>query len=387
MSRLRTRSVADGPGWVRTALQSGLTSDSGGPGVFGEWCVDVVGNYPNPNDFQVKRYRNYSWYASGRIGNWWDTSNIRAGSGFPLSGSGIPSSGSSIPSNNDAFAKGLYQSNPNRPIVDAPVFVFELRDIPKMLKGWGRVISKRPSFSGGKNLKELPRSVAQTYIEYQFGILPFIRDLGKILDFQAAIDKKLNVLERLGLPGGTTRSGLVWKDSVSQESGWVYATALYQESRRLRYATQVERHMWTSTNWKPAVPLPQTADDKRWLATRLAFGLDISFSTLWEAMPWSWLIDWFSNAGDIASLSRNTIPVTHANTCLMHDAIVHGKTVETDVPSGSTLEVTWPSPIWSHKTRTVMGSGIPGLSFNIPFVDGNQMAILSSLAVLKMPRL
>ena len=38
------------------------------------------------------------------------------------------------------------------------------------------------------------------------------------------------------------------------------------------------------------------------------FGLNPTPSLLWEVLPWSWLIDWFSNVGDVVSnMSSNAV--------------------------------------------------------------------------------
>jgi hypothetical protein len=41
--------------------------------------------------------------------------------------------------------------------------------------------------------------------------------------------------------------------------------------------------------------------DRAHLASKLVFGLDITPQTLWEMTPWSWAIDWVTNAGDVLS--------------------------------------------------------------------------------------
>jgi hypothetical protein len=395
MARVRTRSRANGPGGYRKALAGGLVDQPGTPGSWLEYCSDVVNNRYGENPLLIYRVSDVKWWVTGLRTGWWDytrfaqhgqNTNFSANESYA---NGIIASYASVPSNNDAYAKGLAMTNPNRPAVDLPVFIWELAEIPKMIYNWGAVLFRKPSFSGGKNLKDLPRATASRYLEYQFGILPFINDLQKILDFQAQVQKKMDLLERLDRPGGSVRSGTVFSvdDAYSSNSGLVYATPDYQEGRRFTYVDSCRRKMWVSTRWTPSIAIPRTVEDKRWLATRMAFGLDISFSTLWEAMPWSWLIDWFSNVGDILGAYRNTIPVTSSGSCLMDQLESHRKVVSIQLPVPTdSLVLDFPSPVFVRKLRTPMGSGPPQVSFNVPFLTGTQTAILGSLAVLKGTR-
>jgi hypothetical protein len=291
----------------------------------------------------------------------------------------------SKPSNNSAYAEGLSKTNPNTPQVDLPLFIWELKDIPRMLKAWGDALYSKPTFSAGKNLNSLPKAVASRYLEYQFGIAPFLSDLAKILDFQAQVQKKLDQLDRLDKPGGSVRSGTVYKDEYihSFVHGPNYATSLYQEGRQVWHQDTVARKMWVSTKWVPQVTIPRTADDRRSLATRLAFGLDISFSLLWEAMPWSWLFDWFSNVGDLLNLTRNILPVKFSDSCLMDYTVLRRLLHHVSFGAGSSLQIEMPKFLYEEKLRTPMGSGLPQIEFGVPFLNGTQVAILSALTVLK----
>jgi hypothetical protein len=290
------------------------------------------------------------------------------------------------PSDNAALAMGLARTNPNRPEVDLPVFLFELADIPNMLRRWGQEIMRTPFRIGGaKDLRFLPRQSARRYIEYQFGILPFLRDLAKILDFQGTVDKKVAALKKLGNPLATSSSATVWS-AFAQSGPWNdYATTLYQEHRQVTSMYRTDWKAWVSTKWKSQIPLPAPGSyDERQLARRLAFGEDISFSTLWEAMPWSWLIDWFSNIGDIAMAHRNTIPVTHGGSCVMRMATSKSVITGYILPvSGDTISVNMPPFLYQTKSRGVMGDAAPLPEFNLPFLSGEQLSILSALAVLK----
>jgi hypothetical protein len=42
-----------------------------------------------------------------------------------------------------------------------------------------------------------------------------------------------------------------------------------------------------------------------------------TLATAWELCPWSWLIDWCTNYGDIIAATRNAIPVTYSDVAIM----------------------------------------------------------------------
>lgn len=379
-ARHRTRSFGVAPSGAATAIASGVTSRTQGPGYITEVCDDVVGNLHGDNLFSLTKTATFGWMSSGKVTGFYDpVVNWKGGS------AGVLSQDSSIPSADARIAKGLSLTNPNRPVVSLPTFIFELQDIPRMLKDWGkRLMQSHPVVAKKWDLRLVPRSVAKSYIEYQFGFLPFYQDLSKIIDFQRSVDKKLRMLDNMAKhPGGTAAGATVFStERKSAVSGQTYVSDLYQEGRWITYRDTYSDRSWISTRWEPLIDIPRTVEDRSALAYRLAFGLDLSFATVWQAMPWSWLIDWFTNIGDIMDQTRNTIPVAHAGCCLMR----HTRTTRALVSRSVNLTDIW-FPVQSEfKARSPYTKTVPNFSFDIPFLNGNQMAILNSLAMLKLPR-
>jgi hypothetical protein len=388
MSRLRSRTLFGQRG--EAISLAGLAKQFGGTPTLQQWCSDQIGNYPNANPLTIEHRNNVLYYVSGIRWGWWDTReycNTALGTGFDyptfVANSTPPTS--TPPTDQQAFAEGLSKTNINTPAVDAPVFFNELRELPRMVMEAGRTLMSRPRHMTAFDLRRLPRQVATKNIEYWFGIAPFLSDLGKLLDFQAQVNKKIQAIDRLGSPNRQVRSATVWKDTSYATPGALsYVTNLYQEQRRAVHQGLTTRRKWVSTHWEPNVPLPTLDFEKRQLAVRLAYGLDISLSTLWEGMPWLWLIDWFSNVGDLVNLSRNTIPVKYGNSCLMTHLECTGRILQT-IPShpNDTIVLRLPPYHYRLSNRVVFGSAAPQVEFNLPFLDGRQASILGSLAVLK----
>lgn len=348
-------------------------------GTVTETCVDEVGPKTVDHPLSITRSKNYTWLVTG-------SSPQQSFSGFPQSVAMPHLTDPGQPSDNNLLAEGLALSNPNHPDMSLPVFLFELGDIPKMIRRWGQVLLHKPSFSGRTNLRAAPRAVASSYVEWQFGIAPFIKDVQKLLEFQALTDKKIRELKNLeSHPGGGTRSRTVYTSDISGGVKSSPAISLFNAGS-LTYEMITHRRVWVSTRWRSLVPLPDTDAERRALAVRLAYGLDISLATLWEAMPWSWLFDWFGNVGDVLSLTRGTVPVTHSRSCLMRHTFTGAKIHSVTPLATHSLQVAADPRPTELKTREPFGGAVPLIEFGVPLLSGSQLGILGSLAVLKSPR-
>jgi hypothetical protein len=129
--------------------------------------------------------------------------------------------------------------------------------------------------------------------------------------------------------------------------------------------------------------MPDSDEELYKLAVRLVYGLDISFASLWEAMPWTWLIDWFSNVGDIINANRNTMPVSHEDSCLMYTTTTRIVNVEWVYRIPACTYTVRPAPFrYERKTRTVLPN-VAMPEFAVDIIDQRRASILSSLAVTR----
>jgi hypothetical protein len=258
------------------------------------------------------------------------------------------------------------------------VFLAELRDIPRLLQYFAHI--------GFKAFRDKPiRSVSEAYLTWEYGVKAMMSDVVKALDFVNHTEKRFRELKNLqASKTGLRRIWTTWRDESLGTPTNIVATGLYAEANVVRYQVGTIRRKWVSTRWIPQVDLSSFSDDElRHKANRIVFGTDLSFATLWEAMPWSWLIDWFSNVGDIMSQTRNTIPVKHDGSCVMRKAIHRMKSAK--LISGPGLHIAWCKPGYGQRIqlrRTPMVFG-PLPEFNLPFLNGRQLSILSALGVLK----
>ena len=99
----------------------------------------------------------------------------------------FPSAGSEIiisPSEKDQLRVRLLASTgPLTPKVNLPLFIFELKDIPMMLKHAGDLLHKIKTPSR----LSLDKEAAAATLAYQFGWAPLIQDLSKLINFSELV--------------------------------------------------------------------------------------------------------------------------------------------------------------------------------------------------------
>lgn len=116
------------------------------------------------------------------------------------------------------------------------------------------------------------------------------------------------------------------------------------------------------------------------LARRAVLGLTIDASTLWNAMPWSWLIDWYSNMGDFFEANRNIVPVQPGNVTIMSQtSTISNVTPASSYPflTGGTMNLEYIS-----KDRDVFSGAT--LNAGLTMLDARQTSILAALGITRL---
>lgn len=147
--------------------------------------------------------------------------------------------------------------------------------------------------------KDLLENVADKHLTYSFGIVPLQSDIEKMIGIFRKLD---GVIEKWN-QYADSRQILDFHETVStsdfivfdQEgnggpspvSGICTVTSRfdYKESKKARV------HCYGT-----AVRIP---DNKRFMVMIQALGLDKPLTGLWEATPFSWVVDYFTNVGDL----------------------------------------------------------------------------------------
>ncbi len=266
-----------------------------------------------------------------------------------------------IPSAADIYAR----TNPSRASVLLPVFFLELREIPDMIRFVGRVLLNPKKWG--------PSAPGRVHLAVQFGWLPLIRDLITISGLQKSVDRRRKEFDRLYSGNGLKRRiGLgAGAEVVSYGKFLNFGTyrnfnALLTENRSYR--------AWAVVNWRPTNPSSLPPSDAALM--RRMTGLTASHITeaVWEALPWSWLIDWFTNVGSVIKAGNRadarpnggcvmvqyTSTATHPSYTQFNDLLTAGK-----------LTTRW-------NTRAPLGASV--LTAKLPILTASQVSILGALA-------
>lgn len=263
-------------------------------------------------------------------------------------------------------AELLAKTNPSRPDIDLPVFLVELKDIPQLIKVVG---------------DNLIKTVAKSNLAYHFGWKPLVNDLQSIFNFSGLVERRYRELKKL-YSSGLRRTVTLGRDSTNFKGR---ETLIWNESGLgsviIRTDGNTERRYWGHCKWKPTTLPPRSDAEMFSLARRAVLGLYLNPAAAWELIPFSWMADWFGSIGAYLNASRNLIPASPYDICIMERKLT---TVSSSVKAGyepvSGLSL---SPQWgTHETLRREPSS-PTISASLPWLTLRQWSILASLSVVK----
>jgi hypothetical protein len=345
-------------------------------------CEDHIGNYPSANSLSILKQVKNTPFLNGQY--WYNGNIIRDFQNYPPGcyGLAIPDPYSKFPEANLATLNNaawdiLAKSNPSLPHVNVPAAIGELKDLPSLVRGWGR---------------KMISNVAKGYITWRWAIKPMISDISKLFQFQKAVDERLAELRRL-------RDGKEMRKRVSLGSDRIVTTptriSLHSEGAsvygwRTDYYTQKR---WGSANWKVQSNsvLKSMSDDPREgsdlyrFTRRTLMGVNSygALAAAWELCPWSWLVDWFSNVGTMISATNNAVGCTWSRLCYMATSTCRVEIIPEPVSTGwltFTGEFDW------KKTRKDRRPCYPISPIPLPYLPiltAGKLSILAALAALR----
>lgn len=317
------------------------------------------------NDFQTYReYVNYDCYSSRA-----DAAHIDL----------------NPPSETASITLAMARTNPSRPVVSLPTFLGELKDfknLPLNIRDKGRVVINqlRTARSQHKKGRYDPKKLSDAYLAYSFAIAPLVSDVQKLVNFQQAVDKKMDDLDRLFAKGGMRRRISVFNQSAQvDQSNFAIESALgVVFTTRISTATSMKR--WCTLRWVPIFSRPYKSDaEKQKLARDLALGLNVhgAVETAWELIPWSFMTDWFTGVGTYLQAHNNSVPAQAVRRCVM----TYQRTTVTYTRSDNNVAYSGGNATFTRESkRRSTGLGT-SLDVRLPFLSGNQLSILGALAV------
>jgi len=323
-ARNRTRSINGPPGEFKSATGGVLKNNSYGfSGTMSDWNPgypystmlmtkhEVQGGRMDGDFYWTKsnyigRYTNYPCYASRSISH---ASVVLEGSYYPV---------------NQAIANSHPGATPNEKggtsATSVPNFIFELKDVPDMLKhAFGRAKAlKNAAENNGKtdiidHLKS-PKSIAEDWLNYHFGWAPLVSDLHDIGGLADFAKKKLKFLR--GHEGIITRR----RDLGSKTGRGVITNEWYDDRGPKIFGTRTtiaNESSWVVSKWRTSTPTLKAMEQNQLSALLSAGGFSNIASNFWNAIPWTWLSDWFVDVGATLDVYSNYFGVTFVNAQIM----------------------------------------------------------------------
>lgn len=160
------------------------------------------------------------------------------------------------------------------------------------------------------------KAIGDEYLNYQFGWKPLANDLGTtaaaIVDHDALIEQYVRdsgrmVRRRFEFPDKKSSRQVMSKGSVDP---WISPSSSYmydwtsENTGKVVLFEEFEQKTWFSGAFTYYVPDRGNSTLKDNMArevilARHAYGIQFTPEAVWNLAPWTWLLDWFGNAGDV----------------------------------------------------------------------------------------
>jgi len=230
---------------------------------------------------------------------------------FPVRSSLVTESSGAFVDSLAFGAQGWKRTRPGNPVANVATFIGEARDwapsLPRRLyNALGSLLAKKQAAKRQEGFSGL----GDAWLNVHFGWMPLLKDIRSMYELSQTLDKRLAQIERDN--GKGIRRRTILRDSIdktisTQESPsvpfgfWNDAPPGHVSGySKVDRVTTVSDKIWYSARYRYWIPDIGT---NQWTnrARRALYGANITPEVVWNLLPWSWLIDWFANIGDIVS--------------------------------------------------------------------------------------
>lgn len=377
MSRYRERTMFYAPSGryatvSRGKIISAWTADSSTPLHTHETCTDEVHLGPpyvahGPLDLEEQRQYVARVTRTPYFGQAWRGMPFLTAPPWGPTVAGIPH-----PNWTSLFTKAIANLNPNNPEIDVPLFLFEFKDFPKMLKSAGEFLSSNGSLTS--------TGYADLFLSYKFGWEPLLSDLTDLAFIGESIDQRTRHLEKLAQEGGSRFRRTLKRDTtVTTGVDWIGGYPV--SNGNYAWSKKSEEEIWFVAHAELDSPLPPSNPDG-WSEVKAVLGLDsVSPSTIWNALPWSFVIDYFTNVGDFIATYQGNLRWSLGWVDVCQKGRVEKRLDLDDIrsrnPGASYHGGRW---VTTTKRRQSQYKPVPRLAFE-PFLTKGQIANLAALTM------
>nr|UJQ85041.1 MAG: hypothetical protein 1 [Leviviridae sp.] len=284
------------------------------------------------------------------------------------------------PANSTLAAQVAARTQPDRSSMVSLEYLSDLQDVGGMVKNklhnkLRDLYKKIPHFNGLKRLAKLN-------LLYQFGIVPLISDIETLLKFQELVDARTKELDRLyNGPRGLRRTLSLWSGSNQSivSSATIQSQGVSLHARVSKTTTvNIKGHI----RWRCNYPLKMSEKALRSKAKKVILGYSLTPSNLYELMPWSWFVDYFTNLGLIVKGANNLFEYNHNAVRIMEHKRTYCSSSNHDTEGlGANIIICTPFSVTNEtKTRRLAS---PSIIARDAILTESQLSILGSLSVLR----
>ncbi len=281
----------------------------------------------------------------------------------------------------------IARCKPTNPNADLLTFLGEL-------KGEGL-----PSFQAQFLKRKLGffRSLGNDYLNLEFGWKPFVRDLQ---DTARAVKRSESLIkEFVGMSGKPINKRFSFPDEESSTTttistsayGWpVGGTQNYSSPGRLTRTDIVRKKTWFEGQFVYYVNPGSTQMDNLRRQSQIAnslLGTRLTPEVVWNLTPWSWLVDWAFNFGDLFS---NIGSFGNDGLVMRRGYIMQTREIEARYElSGLTFKGQSPIPsivtTYGSRVKIRRGASPYGFGLTLPDMNPKRWAILTALGLAQGP--
>jgi hypothetical protein len=265
---------------------------------------------------------------------------------------------------NDQYLK----LRPDLTKLSLPNFLLELDDVTKLFKLWRRNVST-------------VKNVAGLHLNYKFGWKPTMSDLRALVGVIQGLISKLHAFEK---SAGVMRSHTHFLNTVTAKSG----SFTYASLHTCKWSGFVERQKSAGLVYRPQ-PFEVTRTYDMMLRAYLdALGFELNPRILWDATPFTFVIDWFFGVGSWLERHKYDtleLPFLHLDSYVQYKEDVKVTSDLVFHPGNSNSVFT--APYWVTSRQLFVR--VPCTPYEQSFIDagwklptGNQALLMVSLATV-----
>lgn len=280
---------------------------------------------------------------------------------------GYPEPGSLARTNaNTLYATTLLaRTNPFSPVFSVPVAIKEMVELGSMFNLAAKSFAE---FAGG------------VYLSYRFGWKAFVADLVTLHGIMKELEARIRDYNHL-LQHGHTRKRMrldYYTDRYTTSNYAFHSTGGHFVYGRLDHHISMET--WGSVRWSVVGENPIPVDElaRFNLAVRNVFDIEaLDAPTMYELIPFSWLLDYFSNIGDVLHSQVLQYVVQPSDICIMRHYTHKVVATPTSVPQY--CSVTPGFYLRERKTRDVVQMPTAPYRLTVDLLSADRWKVILAL--------